>query len=429
MYKTIEHYFPDLYTRLNNFSDQRKGGTYSVCELLVGGLSLFLFKEGSRNAFNLDRKEGKFRQNYERLFKMKLPHMDTVEELFRQLPQEELEQLKPILLGELMAKKVLHKFKVLGKSFIIAIDGVHLATYEADYCGACLHKTSKKGKTKYFHYALEAKLLTSSGLSLSVATEWIANTEQEYDKQDCELKAFGRLAKTLKRYFPRLPICIAADGLYPNQTFFEICKKHHWDFILTFKDGNLSSVWEEIGLLPPSAKHHSTHRIKSKTKKITRSYSWINEMDYHRHQLSWVECKEETTELKNQESTQARFVHLSNFKLNAQTAPEVSQGGRLRWKIENEGFNIQKNQGYGLGHKFSRVSFNAFKNYYQAMQIAHMINQLLSHSKEITQLLKSDSKLTLKHLWKQLLSVLTYLELDAQELEKITERPSQIRLC
>lgn len=45
----------------------------------------------------------------------------------------------------------------------------------------------------------------------------------------------------------------------------------------------------------------------------------------------------------------------------------TADGGRLRWKIENEGFNIQKNLGYELEHKYSRVSFVALKNYYQIL--------------------------------------------------------------
>ena len=49
----------------------------------------------------------------------------------------------------------------------------------------------------------------------------------------------------------------------------------------------------------------------------------------------------------------------------------------MRWKIENEGFNNQKNGGYNLQHKFSRTSFNASKNYYQLLQIADIINQLV----------------------------------------------------
>ena len=44
---------------------------------------------------------------------------------------------------------------------------------------------------------LEAKLITPSGLAISWATEWIANPTGKYDKQDCERKAFVRLAAIL----------------------------------------------------------------------------------------------------------------------------------------------------------------------------------------------------------------------------------------
>ncbi len=45
-------------------------------------------------------------------------------------------------------------------------------------------------------------------------------------------------------------------------------------------------------------------------------------------------------------------MHLTNLTLNRETAPEVSTVGRLRWKIENEGFDTPKTHGYNLGHKF-----------------------------------------------------------------------------
>ncbi|MBF0297380.1 MAG: hypothetical protein HQK51_01590 [Oligoflexia bacterium] len=89
---------------------------------------------------------------------------------------------------------------------------------------------------------MEAKLVTSSGFVISIGTEWIEN-EGEYDKQDCETKAFARLAEKIKKNFPRLPICVVADGLYPNQTIFSICENNGWGFIFTFKDGNLPSLW------------------------------------------------------------------------------------------------------------------------------------------------------------------------------------------
>ena len=65
-------------------------------------------------------------------------------------------------------------------------------------------------KVSYSHQVLEAKLVCANGFSISLGTQWIENPEGDFDKQ-------------LKRDFPRLPICIVADGLYPNEPFFETC--------------------------------------------------------------------------------------------------------------------------------------------------------------------------------------------------------------
>ena len=66
---------------------------------------------------------------------------------------------------------------------------------------------------------LEAKLVFTNGFSISLGTQWIENPK-EYDKQDCELKAFKRLAVKLKKWFPRLPICILADRQVSKSTVF-----------------------------------------------------------------------------------------------------------------------------------------------------------------------------------------------------------------
>lgn len=50
--------------------------------------------------------------------------------------------------------------------------------------------------------------------------------------------------------------------------------------------------------------------------------------------------------------------------------------GRMRWKIENEGFNAQKQQGYSLEHLYSR-NYRALKNHYYLIQIGHMIGQFM----------------------------------------------------
>lgn len=61
-------------------------------------------------------------------------------------------------------------------------------------------------------------------------------------KQNCEIKAFQRLASKLKKAFPRLPICIMGDSLYANEKVFQICDENQWDYLICFKDGSIPTV-------------------------------------------------------------------------------------------------------------------------------------------------------------------------------------------
>jgi hypothetical protein len=78
----------------DNIEDCRKRSTYSISEIIKGGLALFLFKQGSRNALNNLREDNKFKRNYHLLFKHRMPHMDTVDEVMRVLSDSVLEELK-----------------------------------------------------------------------------------------------------------------------------------------------------------------------------------------------------------------------------------------------------------------------------------------------------------------------------------------------
>jgi hypothetical protein len=95
---------------------------------------------------------------------------------------------------------------------------------------------------------------------------------------------------------------------------------------------------------------------------------------YQGFTIHWFSCEEVV------EQTCTHFVYLSSLEMDWYSVLELTASGRLRWKIENEDFDIQKHHGYGLGHQFSRCSMLAMKNYYQLMQIAHMMNQLFELS-------------------------------------------------
>jgi hypothetical protein len=402
---TIATYFPDLFERLRDIEDVRnKASEYEQAELLAACLAMFLFKEGSRNAMNNDRQDEIFRKNYQTLFHMRLPHMDTVDTVMRRLEPEELEALKRSLIRTLLARRTLHKFRLLGTWFLIAVDASGVVSFSERHCDQCLTKTTKSGKVTYFHHVLEAKLICANGFSLSLETEWIENPEGDFQKQDCERKAFKRLAARLRQHFPRLPICLTADGLYPNAPFFDICRAYGWQCIVTFKDGNLPTVWKAVKAHQREGAALSCEEWERQgNTEYYRLYRWVTGLTYHTHTLQWFECYE-VRHTADDICTGHHFVFLSTLPVDAQKIAELVRAGRLRWKIENEGFNTQKNLGYNLTHKYSRCSWGAGKNYYQCLQIAHLVNQLVELSDQAKRLLSG--KTTLKYLWKRLVSLL-----------------------
>lgn len=115
------------------------------------------------------------------------------------------------------------------------------------------------------------------------------------------------------------------------------------------------------------------------------------------------------------------FVYLTSLKPTYKTILEIIQNGRLRFKIENEGFNTQKNLGYALKHKYSETSDLATKNYYTCLQVAHMINQLFELSSAVKA--ATMGRDTILKLWEFIRSIFSVICLSEDELRNsITKR-------
>src|SRR5260370_13472844 len=119
----------------------------------------------------------------------------------------------------LIRMKALDDFRFQG-DFVAAVDGTGYLGFAHHHCSQCLTQKHSSGTVSYLHPVLEAKLLTTTGLALSLASEFIENppgrtpTDYQEQKQDCELKAFDRLAATLKAAFPHLRLCLSFASLY-----------------------------------------------------------------------------------------------------------------------------------------------------------------------------------------------------------------------
>jgi hypothetical protein len=128
-------------------------------------------------------------------------------------------------------------------------------------------------------YMLEAILVFYNGLSLPLLSESLRYIEGDPDdhKQDCELKAFYRLAARIKAYFPRLPILLLLDGLYPNGPLMALCRKSQWQFMIVLPDKCLAAVWEEVEALKPRLPHHRKHQHWHGRQ---QRFWWVNDITY-----------------------------------------------------------------------------------------------------------------------------------------------------
>jgi len=134
-----------------------------------------------------------------------------------------------------------------------------------------------------------------------------------------------------------------------------------------------------------------------------------------------------SAEEKTHTPEKERFVHITDIPINKINYWQVSEYGRLRWTIENEGFNAQKNQGYGLSHKFSRVSHVATCNYYQCLQIAHMIDQLAYLAEHVRKTYFKDNKETMDSLGEFGLATMMTIKLGKSKIIRLLASIGQFR--
>ena len=162
---------------------------------------------------------------------------------------------------------------------------------------------------------------------------------------------------------------------------------------------------------------------------IKHNFRWINNLDYQKYNVNWVECVQEKSHRKTGEKCDDnRFVFLTNMVVDKENVADITLAGRARWLIEDH-FNTQKNRGGNLHHKFSRSNFNAIKNWHNTRQIAFLIRELVKHSAEIKEHLKSKG-LTWQAIWEIVGGFLYYCFVEElmEAFEIWCKSPRQIRL-
>jgi len=176
-----------------------------------------------------------------------------------------------------------------------------------------------------------------------------------------------------------------------------VCQKNHWHFGVTFKPGRTPDLWQEFqALLKLRPEQKRTTTLPDQTRRV---YRWVEQLPYlDSEKRAWtlgaILCEE--TSPTGQTTT---FAWLTNWAVHRDSGMAIADPvGRLRQKIENEGFNVQKNSGLNLEHVFSQ-NWEHAKAYYYLLQLGHLLMQLLHHNSLHRALAKQYGHKTVLTLW------------------------------
>jgi len=386
----INQYFPDLIEKFEGLTDLRHQSyvTYKMKVIFMVRLLALMCEIKSMHGLTREFNTEEAIKNIAQICGLELneiPHCDTINDVFKNVDVKEIEKIRKYMIVKMIRNKMLDKYKIRGQYYHVIVDGTGLATSKKKYNKNCLvkNKTDKNGNEyqEYSTYVLEAKLVIGD-MVFSIGSEFVENEDENVDKQDCEIKAFKRLAEKIKKEYPRLRIIISGDALYASKPVIDICKEKGWKYIIRFKEGSIPTLYREFKTI-----------VKTDNESSKKNYEYVTGIDYQENKINiikYVEGKRNT-----------EFVYITDLNITDKNIEETIYIGRKRWKIENEGFNIQKNRTFDIGHLYSKDS-TAIKVHYLMIQIAHIIRQLLENGiKEIKELklkLKEISQIITKEL-------------------------------
>ena len=404
--KIIRKYFPSLNNLFSNLTNKRHKSyiKYNIRTIIMTRLFALLCgittMTDINNKFNKEEAIKNLSIICEDNLK-EIPDWQTIQDVIEELDYNEINDIRKYMFKALLRSKMFDRFRYNGCIQLI-VDATGLTALDYNLNGNCITKT-RDGKTKYYKYVLEAKVVFGNML-ISIDSEWIENNKinNENDKQDCEVKAFKRMAPRIKKNYPKLKFIITGDVLYAITPMINICKSNNWHYIFNLKKDRLKNIYEtfEDNINYENEVNKENYFLSSN---IFFKDNYVNAFRY-------IETKKDKTTI---------FNYITDLKVDTHNIEKIVIMGRRRWKIENEGFNEQKNGTYNISHLCSRYE-NALKIHYLFIQIAHIIRQLLELGslvvKEIKRFVtkKEISKMIIDTLISSLITNLESLDLNFQ---------------
>jgi hypothetical protein len=328
---------------------------YEIEDAGLGAFSVFYLQSPSFLAHQQRMRQKEGRDNARSLFGIEdIPSDGQLRSLLDPVTPSSLHQPFWDIYHLVQASGHLDSYRHVGGTLLCSMDGTRYFSSETIHCANCT-VYEHKDRTVYAHMAVAA-VLSAPGQPhvLALEPEFIV-PQDGHNKQDCEQQAIKRwVTRNAERFEPG-SVTVLTDDLHSHQPLCELLLSQHFHFILTCKPESHEALYQELELLTKVKEAHQTQAVRRWTGRRYEQwrYHWLNQVPLRAGagalRVNWCEV----TVVR--EDTGEQVYHnawITSHELTAETVGEVADAGRARWKVENEGFNVLKNQGYAFEHNF-----------------------------------------------------------------------------
>ena len=331
-----------------------ENGQYSLNDAALSAFSVFYTQAPSFLSWQQDMQKRTGRNNAQSLFGINgIPTSEQIRNL--------LDPVSPKLLGApfwaiyhtLSDRGQLKGFSGVAGTRLVSLDGTQHQSSTTVHCPDC-RVTVRKEQAYYSHQVLLAVLSAPDQKKVICLEPEYITPQDGHEKQDCEQAAIKRWVQSHAKEFAPWSVTILTDDLHCHQPTCELFIQHQMNFLLTCKPDSHTTLYEELALLARVEGAIGEQQVRHWNGRHheIRHYRWAEALPLRRDNPLLVNWCELTVRHADTGAQLYQNAWATNHTVNEETVADVAESGRCRWKVENEGINVLKNQGYNFEHNY-----------------------------------------------------------------------------
>lgn len=389
------------FTKITDPKQFSKTSNIPLIDCLMACFAVFSLKWPSLLQYEEEKKDPIVLKNLQNLYLLKKAPSDTyMRERLDEIDPQKLRIGFKCVFALAQRGKVLEQYEFLDGHYLFSTDGTgHFSSHKIS-CPNCCIKKHEGGKCTYYHNMMGGAIVHPNKKTVIPFCPEPIQQQDGSTKNDCEQAASKRQLQELRREHPHLKIIVVQDALSDSGPNIQLIESLRMKYIVVTKK-QIHRCWPDKVLY---------HEYEDELGTLYK-YRYVNQIPlngvYLEQKTNYFECESITL---NNEIKKGSWI--TNILITKENIYQLMQGGRARWKIENETFNTLKNQGYHFEHNFGHGKKHLCTVMCFLMVLAFLIDQLQMICCESYQEAKRTAR-TFSSLWEKMRSFFCYIELDS----------------